>query len=122
MRRRRPFGLCLVMGLAMFMCLCMCGAIGAFAGGHDNSGWDGEGSPIRIDPPNANITAPDTPADPAEPTYYDYSGENHGNWYRAWGIFTTLTLLMVVGGVIGMAFYSSRRLPTLQKAKRPTII
>lgn len=104
---KKPVALCLAFVVAIFACMCMCSGIAAIAG-DDGSTWNDDGS-------NDRFTASEGRA--------PFQEHDHDNpWVGIWGFFAMMLLVSIVGGVIGMAFYASRRLPTIERPKRPSII
>ena len=117
---KKPVALCLVMLGAVFACMCVCSGLAAVAG-DDHSSWDESNSDASFDI-KAPIGGPDAPAQPTRPIYFNDHNQNDNTWVKLWGIFSTLTLIMIVGGIVAMAFNSSRKMPPLQRPKRQTII
>ncbi|GIK65870.1 MAG: hypothetical protein BroJett018_36640 [Chloroflexota bacterium] len=115
---KKPVALCLIMVGAVFACMCVCSGIAAIAS-DDNSSWDEGSNDFEIKAPIGDAAAP---VEPAHPRYYGDYNNDHDTWVGLWGVFSTLTLITIVGGVIAMAFFASRKLPTIQRAKRHTII
>ncbi len=118
---KKPVALCLIMVGAVFACMCVCSGIAAIAS-DDNSSWDEGSNDFEIKAPIGDAVAPEAPVEPAHPRYYGDYNNDHDTWVGLWGVFSTLTLITIVGGVIAMAFFASRKLPTIQRAKRHTII
>lgn len=123
----------LTLGMSVFVCLCMCAGIAAIAGSDSGNEWGDEWyeDPNEVAPevgeaPEAPEAFPafDGLERPERMDYYDYDYDNsrrHDGWFWFSG-FATFMLLSIVVGVVGMAFYSSRKLTNLPPRKRQQII
>jgi hypothetical protein len=122
-------------GMGVFVCLCMCAGIAAIAGEDSGNDWgdewyegSNEVAPEVGEAPEAPeiAQAPEGLERPNRLDYYNYdydydSNSHHNGWFWFSG-FATFMLVSIVVGVVGMAFYSSRKLTNLPPRKRQSII